>query len=81
MSDSPRPSTKSRQTALLNATRICKRFGDFMANDDVGFEIEAGEIHALLGENGAGKTTFVKMVYGLLQPDSGQMIWRGEPVR
>ncbi|MED5305621.1 MAG: ATP-binding cassette domain-containing protein, partial [Pseudomonadota bacterium] len=56
MSDSPRPSTKSRQTALLNATRICKRFGDFMANDDVGFEIEAGEIHALLGENGAGKT-------------------------
>ncbi len=67
-------------TTLLAATGICKHFGEFTANDDVGFEIEAGEIHALLGENGAGKSTFVKMVYGLLQPDSGQIIWRGEPV-
>ena len=39
-----------------------------------------GEIHALLGENGAGKSTFVKMVYGLLQPDRGQFFWNGTPV-
>ena len=65
---------------LLAAHGICKLFGDFTANDEVGFEIAAGEIHALLGENGAGKSTFVKMVYGLLQPDSGQIVWRGEPV-
>ena len=80
MSDSPRPSTKSRKPALLNAAGICKKFGDFTANDDVSFSIGEGEIHALLGENGAGKSTFVKMVYGLLQPDSGQIEWRGRPV-
>ncbi|MGB1710874.1 MAG: ABC transporter ATP-binding protein, partial [Candidatus Puniceispirillaceae bacterium] len=80
MTGSQRPDETSPGTTLLAATGICKHFGDFTANDDVGFEIEAGEIHALLGENGAGKSTFVKMVYGLLQPDSGQIIWRGEPV-
>ena len=42
--------------------------------------IHAGEIHALLGENGAGKSTFVKITYGLLQPDTGQLFWNGEPV-
>ena len=80
MTGSQRPDETSPGTTLLAATGICKHFGDFTANDDVGLEIEAGEIHALLGENGAGKSTFVKMVYGLLQPDSGQIIWRGEPV-
>ena len=63
-----------------DSNRICKHFGDFTANDDVSFSIDAGEIHALLGENGAGKSTFVKMVYGLMQPDSGSFRWRGEDV-
>ena len=80
MSDSPRPSPSSRKPVLLNAAGICKKFGDFTANDDVSFSIGEGEIHALLGENGAGKSTFVKMVYGLLQPDSGEFEWRGRPV-
>ena len=80
MNGSPRPTGPSTGAPLLAAHGICKRFGDFTANDEVGFEIAAGEIHALLGENGAGKSTFVKMVYGLLQPDSGQIVWRGEPV-
>ena len=44
------------------------------------FHINPGEIHALLGENGAGKSTFVKMVYGLLQPDRGRFFWNGAPV-
>ena len=52
----------ANQTPLLNASGIIKRFGDFTANDDVSFSIYKGEIHALLGENGAGKSTFVKMV-------------------
>ena len=66
-------------TLLLQAKAVTKRFGAFVANDEVGIEIAPGEIHALLGENGAGKSTFVKMVYGLLQPDAGVISWRGAP--
>ena len=80
MNGSPRPAAPPSQGSLLKATGICKHFGDFTANDDVSFTIGAGEIHALLGENGAGKSTFVKMVYGLLHPDSGMFEWRGAPV-
>ncbi len=54
---------------LLAARHVTKSFGAFVANDDINFAIGAGELHALLGENGAGKSTFVKMIYGLLQPD------------
>ncbi len=72
--------TPARQTPLLNASGIIKSFGNFTANDDVSFSIYEGEIHALLGENGAGKSTFVKMVYGLMQPDAGIFEWRGQPV-
>ena len=67
-------------TVLLEAEEVTKSFGDFTANDNVDFIIRAGEIHALLGENGAGKSTFVKMIYGLMQPDSGRIMWRGKPV-
>jgi len=68
------------QTPLFEAVNVDKRFGEFVANDDVSFLINPGEIHALLGENGAGKSTFVKMIYGLLQPDRGQFFWNGAPV-
>jgi simple sugar transport system ATP-binding protein len=65
---------------VLEAVGITKSFGDFRANDAVSFAIKPGEIHALLGENGAGKSTFVKLVYGLLQPDAGQFFWHGSPL-
>ena len=67
-------------SSLLVAHNVTKSFGTFVANDDVNFTIEAGELHALLGENGAGKSTFVKMIYGLLQPDSGGFEWQGMSV-
>ena len=67
-------------TPLLEAKSVTKKFGDFTANDKVDFAIQSGEIHALLGENGAGKSTFVKMVYGVLQPDEGQFFMDGQPV-
>ena len=69
---------RSSNKPLFEAVGVTKSFGDFMANDDVSFQIHAGEIHALLGENGAGKSTFVKIAYGLLQPDAGQLFWNGE---
>ncbi len=56
---------------------LTKRFGDFVAVEDVSFEVEPGEIFGLLGPNGAGKTTTIKMMVGLLKPTSGRV--RGVP--
>lgn len=64
---------------LVETKALTKTFGSLTACDAVNLRIEPGEIHALLGENGAGKSTFVKMLFGSLQPDSGQILWRGNP--
>lgn len=66
--------------AMLAVRDIVKTFGPLTANDHVSLSVGEGEIHALLGENGAGKSTLVKMLYGSLQPDAGQILWRGRPV-
>ncbi|MFT4278496.1 MAG: ABC transporter ATP-binding protein [Rhodopseudomonas sp.] len=65
---------------LFQGRGLTKRFGSFTANDAIDLDLAGGEIHALLGENGAGKSTLVKLITGLLQPDGGQMMWRGAPV-
>jgi ABC-type uncharacterized transport system ATPase subunit len=67
-------------TAFLKMDGICKSFGQVQANDHVTFEAEAGEIHGLLGENGAGKTTLMNILYGLYQPDAGDVYLRGDKV-
>ncbi|MBY6045432.1 ABC transporter ATP-binding protein [Phaeobacter italicus] len=64
---------------LLSLQGLTKAYPGVVANDQVSFDIGAGEVHALLGENGAGKSTLVKMIYGLVKPDSGTMLLRGEP--
>jgi simple sugar transport system ATP-binding protein len=70
-----------RGETVLETRGITKRFPGVIANDQINFEIKAGEIHAILGENGAGKTTLMNILFGLYQPDEGQIIFAGEPVR
>src|SRR3984885_8356896 len=60
--------------------KIVKRFPGVMANRDVDFTIEAGEIHALLGENGAGKSTLMQILYGFHSMDSGEILLDDKPV-
>jgi ABC-2 type transport system ATP-binding protein len=65
---------------VLAADRLAKRFGERTAVSDVSFHVEAGETYGLLGPNGAGKTTTIRMVCGLLRPDSGTVSIAGRPV-
>ncbi len=60
---------------------ICKSFHGIHANRDINLHVKSGEILGLLGENGAGKTTLMNILYGLYQPDSGQIKINGSPIR
>ena len=65
----------------IEAHDIRKAFGATAAVDGVSLAIDSGSVHALLGENGAGKSTIVKLLSGLLTPDSGSFRLFGEPVQ
>ena len=65
---------------LLSLTGVTKAYGRTVANDDVSFRVDAGRIHAVLGENGAGKSTLMKVIYGVTKPDSGTVAWEGQPI-
>jgi ABC-type uncharacterized transport system ATPase subunit len=65
---------------VIKMVGITKHFGKVIANDDVTFELFPGEIHGLLGENGAGKTTLMNILYGLHQPDQGEIFVHGQSV-
>ncbi len=58
---------------MVIAKNLVKKFGSFTANDHLTFEVKRGEIFGLLGANGAGKTTAIKMMIGLLKPTSGEL--------
>ncbi|NEY31287.1 ATP-binding cassette domain-containing protein [Streptomyces sp. PRKS01-65] len=65
---------------LLSMSGITKSFPGVRALDGVDLEVQAGEVHCLLGQNGAGKSTLIKVLAGAHQPDTGRLRWRGEDV-
>src|SRR5215213_2161427 len=62
---------------MLELRQITKRFGDVLANDHVDIVVKPGTIHAIVGENGAGKSTAMRIAYGFYTADSGQILVGG----
>src|SRR5436853_5330816 len=63
---------------MLELRGISKRFGAVLANDRVSFKVPAGTIHAIVGENGAGKSTAMRIAYGFYSADSGDIVVDGQ---
>src|SRR5213078_5172220 len=63
---------------MLELRNITKRFGDVLANDHVSIKVESGTIHAIVGENGAGKSTAMRIAYGFYTADSGEILVDGQ---
>jgi ABC-2 type transport system ATP-binding protein len=68
------------EQVLLQIKNLTKTYGDVQAVRDLSLEVFSGEVFGLLGPNGAGKTTTIKLMSGLLKPDSGEVLLRGEPL-
>lgn len=65
---------------MLSVRQLTKRYPGVTALSEVNFSVGAGEVVALIGENGAGKSTLIKILAGLVQPDSGKILWDGNEV-
>ncbi len=65
---------------MLEVSNLCRTFGTIRAVDDVSFTVPDGSTIGFVGGNGAGKTTTMRMIMGLLAPDSGAVLWDGEPI-
>jgi ribose transport system ATP-binding protein len=70
----------SENSTFLNAKGICKQFGGIEVLKSVDLEIKSGEVHALMGENGAGKSTVIKIITGFYAKDAGEIFINGKPV-
>jgi len=68
-------------STAVRMTNITKTFPGTIANDRIDFEVAKGEVHGLLGENGAGKTVLMSILYGMYKPDQGQILIDGKEVK
>ncbi|MGE3973753.1 MAG: ABC transporter ATP-binding protein [Bdellovibrionales bacterium] len=66
---------------ILETRQLTKEFGPHKAVQDVNFKVQAGSIHAIIGENGAGKSTLMKLIFGLYKPTHGEILYKGQPVK
>jgi ABC-type sugar transport system ATPase subunit len=80
LSPAERPAAGAGE-ALLSLRGIAKNFGAVQALVDVSFEVPSGQVTALIGDNGAGKSVLIKCVSGIHTPDGGQFLWEGKPVQ
>ncbi len=66
--------------AILEVEGLTKKFGGLIANNDISFQLEAGEILGLIGPNGAGKSTLFELLTGFYPPDRGEVRFQGRPI-
>ena len=71
--------SSSGEVLELTAEGIVKRFGDFVALDNVNLDLRAGEVLGVVGQNGSGKSTLMKVLIGAQKPDAGRIQLRGRP--
>jgi simple sugar transport system ATP-binding protein len=82
MNSMPTSASPAAGAALIELRGVSKRYANgTLANDDISFAVRRGEIHAIVGENGAGKSTVMKILYGLEQPSAGQIFLDGAVAR
>lgn len=76
----PAASTASTET-ILQVSNLNKRFGGLQAIDNVSLDVAKGAIHAIIGPNGAGKSTFLNCLIGLIEPDTGEVLFEGRSIK
>ena len=72
--------TETNNAVLLRIKDVSKSFGGVHALRGVSLEVRQGEVHALVGENGAGKSTFMNVLGGIVEKDDGEVEFKGQPV-
>jgi ABC-type sugar transport system ATPase subunit len=80
MTERPEPSSADSSAPLLRLQGIGKNFGPVQSLAGVDLDIPAGQVTALAGDNGAGKSVLTKCIAGIYAPDAGQLFWEGRPV-
>ncbi len=76
--DRPMVASEPKENIIIRANHISKIFPGVKALSDVSFDLHQGEIHCIVGENGAGKSTFIKILTGSMKPDSGELFIHGK---
>jgi ABC-type multidrug transport system ATPase subunit len=71
------PNGAGKSTAMLELRGLTRRYGEVLALDDVSFTVGEGQMFGFIGPNGAGKTTAMRIILGVLEPDGGEVRWRG----
>ena len=72
--------TTQNNAPIVQMNNIEKHFGNIIALAGVSFDVRPGECHCLLGDNGAGKSTFIKTMSGVHQPTKGEILFEGKPM-